>query len=86
MSVIPIFKKSALSTECDQCGVHFDLMHGGVCDRCQRILCRTHLHGSWLRRLRVDLGAPSRCVDCRAGRTPSPPPDRARRDRARPGG
>jgi hypothetical protein len=73
MSVIPIFKKSALATECDQCGVKFDLMHGGVCERCQRILCMRHLHGSWLRRLRVDLGGAQLCVDCRAGRAPKAP-------------
>lgn len=60
-----------MRTECDVCGVPFDLVKGGVCERCRRVLCARHLHGSFLRRLRVDLGAPAVCLDCRAGLTPS---------------
>jgi hypothetical protein len=59
-----------MAIECDRCGVRFNLIHGGVCARCQRILCRQHLHGSWLRVLMVDVGARPVCVDCRAGAAP----------------
>jgi hypothetical protein len=62
---MPIFKKSDPSTECEACDVRFDLMHGGVCERCRRVLCYRHLHGSWVQRLRVDLGRPAVCVQCR---------------------
>jgi hypothetical protein len=65
----PIFLKASVRTECDVCDYRFDPLHGGVCDSCNRILCIDHLHGSWLRRLRVDLGAKNICVECRAGVT-----------------
>ena len=75
MAKIRYFLRSEMATECDVCEARFDLMTGGACVQCRRILCATHLHGSWLRRMRVDLGAPSVCVDCRAGR---PVPDSGR--------
>ena len=62
---LPLFQKPTMATECDACGARFDLIHGGVCAACQRILCRTHLHGSWVRRMQVDLGARPVCVACR---------------------
>lgn len=65
---MPLFRKSDMRTECDACGYRFDLTHGGVCSRCNRILCYSHLHGSWVRRVLVDLGASAVCLDCRAGR------------------
>jgi hypothetical protein len=58
-------------TECDQCRKLFPVNTGGVCDRCRRILCNDHLHGSFVRRIAIALGVPNRCTDCRAGRTPS---------------
>jgi hypothetical protein len=61
-----VFLASEMATECEVCGVRFDLMKGGVCAACGRVLCATHLHGSYLQRLRVDLGATPRCVQCRA--------------------
>ncbi len=64
-----IFLSSQVSTDCDQCGGRVDLLKGGVCTRCRRILCYRHLHGSWLRRLLADLGARTICVPCRAGDT-----------------
>jgi hypothetical protein len=42
-----------------------DLLKGGACVRCRRILCFTHLHGSFVRRLATDLGAEILCVRCR---------------------
>jgi hypothetical protein len=45
--------------------MRFDLIGGGACIRCRRVLCARHLYGSWLRRLMVDLGADSVCCDCR---------------------
>ena len=66
---MPVFQQTNMKTECDACGVRFDLIHGGVCERCKRILCFRHLHGSWFQRLRTDFGAAAICNDCRAGRT-----------------
>ena len=60
-----------MRTDCDVCGVHFDMVKGGVCSRCNRVLCARHLHGSFVRRLIADLGADATCLDCRAGRPPS---------------
>ena len=54
-----------IKTECDICGVRFDLVRGGACARCRRALCFRHLHGSWVRSLMVDLGATPICVECR---------------------
>ena len=65
MAKYEIFRSSQVSTDCDQCGGRVDLMKGGVCTRCRRILCYAHLHGSWLRRLLADLGAGTICVRCR---------------------
>ena len=70
MAKIRYFLPSEFGTECDACGARFAVSSGGACVQCRRILCGTHLHGSWLRRMRVDLGAAPTCVDCRAGRTP----------------
>jgi hypothetical protein len=55
-----------MSTECDACGRRFDLVKGGACKQCGRILCERHLHGSLVRRLLVDLGAKPVCVQCRS--------------------
>jgi hypothetical protein len=74
MDKIRFFQRSLLGTECDACGGRVDLMQGGACERCRRILCFRHLYGSWLARLRSELGGGAlRCVECRAGRTPSLP-------------
>jgi hypothetical protein len=54
-----------MATECDVCGRRFDLIAGGACVRCRKILCERHLHGSWLRRLLVDFGADPICCACR---------------------
>jgi hypothetical protein len=43
-----------------------DMLKGGVCTQCRRILCYMHLHGSWARRLLTDLGAETVCVECRS--------------------
>jgi hypothetical protein len=73
MRLIPLFARTTMTTDCDVCGRHFDLIAGGTCVRCSRILCARHLHGSWLRRLVVDFGAAPVCVACRAGGgTPEP--------------
>jgi hypothetical protein len=66
---VRVFAQTEMATECDACGRRFDLIGGGTCVRCRRILCARHLHGSWARRLMVDFGAQTICVDCRAGRT-----------------
>jgi hypothetical protein len=60
-----IFLPSDISTDCDRCGGRVDLLKGGVCTRCRRILCYTHLHGSWWRRLIADLRNESICIECR---------------------
>ncbi|HVX38680.1 MAG TPA: hypothetical protein VHB25_03820 [Gemmatimonadaceae bacterium] len=62
---VRIFAQTDLRTDCDVCGLRFDLIAGGTCVRCRKILCGAHLHGSWLRRLLVDFGADPICVACR---------------------
>ena len=64
---MPIFRKSIMTTECDECGRSFAISSGGVCENCRRILCTTHLHGSLGRRIAIAFGARMICVRCRAG-------------------
>ena len=66
-----ILRKSMFRTDCDQCGEKFPVNSGGVCERCRRILCNKHLHGSFVRRVAIAMGASYVCVDCRAGRVPA---------------
>jgi hypothetical protein len=66
MTRVRLFRDSVISTDCDQCGGRVDVVKGGVCVRCRRILCFTHLYGSFVRRLLTDLGASTICVRCRA--------------------
>ncbi|HEU4640945.1 MAG TPA: hypothetical protein VFS44_00730 [Gemmatimonadaceae bacterium] len=68
---LPIFRRSTVTADCEACGVRFDTTRGGVCARCRRILCDEHLHGSWARRMMVELGASAMCVECRAGGGPA---------------
>ena len=51
MTKFEFFRSSQITTDCDQCSGRVDLLKGGVCIRCRRILCYRHLHGSWVRRL-----------------------------------
>jgi hypothetical protein len=67
MPKFEFFRSSQVSTDCDQCHGRVDLIKGGVCTNCRRILCYNHLHGSFWRRLVTDLGASTVCVQCRAG-------------------
>jgi hypothetical protein len=67
---VRFFLASEMGTDCEACGARVDLITGGVCVECGRILCARHLHGSRVRRLLVDLGAKSRCVKCRTGARP----------------
>ena len=50
---MPFFQKSIFYTECDECDRRFPVTSGGVCVRCKRILCTTHLHGSLGRRIAI---------------------------------
>jgi hypothetical protein len=64
-----VFRETELKTNCDACGAFFDLLKGGVCDKCRRILCGNHLHGSWTQRLISEVTNRNVCVECRrAGR------------------
>jgi hypothetical protein len=65
---MPFFKKSIFTSECDRCHMRFHIGTGGVCEECRKILCDNHLHGSFVRRLQVTLGAPNICVSCRRKR------------------
>jgi hypothetical protein len=67
-------RKTDLGTECDACGARLDLMTGGACERCRRILCARHLHGSWWQRMVHEFRRPIHCVACRHG-DPVPAPD-----------
>jgi hypothetical protein len=64
-SPIRVFRRSDLFTQCEECKLTHDLSHMGACRRCRRVLCNLHLHGSFVRRLIVDLGAEAICVKCR---------------------
>lgn len=64
---MPFFSKSIFFTECDECDRRFSITSGGVCERCRRILCASHLHGSIGRRIAIGLGAKMLCVRCRRG-------------------
>jgi hypothetical protein len=64
---MPFFRKSIFFTECDECDRRFSVTGGGVCERCRRILCARHLHGSLGRRIAIGLGAKMICVRCRSG-------------------
>ena len=66
MRGLEFFRSTDVTTDCDQCGGRVDLIKGGVCEHCRRILCYRHLHGSFVRRLMTDLGAGTVCVNCRA--------------------
>jgi hypothetical protein len=59
------FRETEVKTNCDACGLFFDLVSGGVCDQCRRILCKNHLHGSFTQRLKADITGKSLCVQCR---------------------
>ena len=65
MEKLRFFRHSTLATECDACGGRVDMIQGGVCVSCRRILCYRHLHGSWSQRLATELWAQTRCVECR---------------------
>lgn len=60
-----VFRSSGLWTQCEECRLRVNLSRAGACRRCRRILCNTHLHGSFLRRLLVDFGAEPLCLRCR---------------------
>jgi hypothetical protein len=60
-----VFRSSGLWTQCEECRLRVNLSSAGACRRCRRILCNTHLHGSFLRRLLVDFGAEPLCLRCR---------------------
>ena len=70
MDKVRFFRQSMLATDCDACGGRVDTQQGGACGGCRRILCFTHLYGSWTARLWAELSGRTRCVDCRAGRVP----------------
>ena len=65
MTGVRMFRRTDFGTECDACNARIDLVSGGVCEQCRRILCKRHLHGSWLRRMRYELGGKAICVRCR---------------------
>jgi hypothetical protein len=71
---VPIYRKSIFDIECDECDRRFAISTGGVCERCRRILCSTHLHGSIVQRIVIAFGAAMVCVRCRAGESPVRPP------------
>ena len=62
-----IFRASNLWTDCEACSLRVNLSRAGACTKCRRVLCHTHLHGSFVRRLLVDVGfADLVCVECRS--------------------
>ena len=62
-----LFKPSAQLARCDECRTFFDPVYGGVCMRCNRLLCATHLYGGFFQRLLGRFVARrTECVRCRA--------------------
>lgn len=61
-----LFNRSAQLARCDECRTVFDPVYGGVCAKCNRLLCATHLYGGFWQRLLGRL-VPRRvhCVQCR---------------------
>src|SRR5688500_281596 len=54
--------------ECERCGLPFEPIKGGLCQRCDRILCAADLHGDLLSRWRAALTGRVICVECRRKR------------------
>ena len=73
MAMLKMLRPSSKLASCDECGVSFDPVHGGVCSRCGRLLCGKHVFGSIVRRVQSWLGFALVCTVCRSGRTPAPP-------------
>lgn len=65
-SPFKVFRSSSLWTDCEECHLRVNLSQAGACANCRRVLCNTHLHGSFVRRLIVDMGfAKALCPKCR---------------------
>ena len=77
MAMVKMLRPSSMLAECDECRVTFDPVNGGVCSRCNRLLCGKHIFGSIGRRLQSFLGSPLVCPTCRRGETPKAPKKRA---------
>jgi hypothetical protein len=54
--------------DCERCGLPFEPLKGGLCQRCDRILCPADLHGDVLSRWRAAITGRAICVECRAKR------------------
>lgn len=69
-SRVPILSKRipTVYMECDRCGLPFEPIKGGLCQRCDRILCPADLHGDLLSRWRAAITGRPICVECRAKR------------------
>ena len=59
------FLSTQMTAECEQCAGRVDLVRGGICLKCERVLCAAHLHGSVLRRVIADVRGTSICTACR---------------------
>jgi hypothetical protein len=70
MAMLKVLRPSSMLGMCDECRASFDPVHGGVCSRCNRLLCGRHIYGSFFRRLQSFLGTPLICTVCRTGATP----------------
>lgn len=65
-SPFTVFRPSNVWIDCEVCHRQVNMNRAGGCSRCRRMLCNDDLHGSFVRRLLVDLGlAPLVCVECR---------------------
>ena len=54
--------------QCERCSLPFEPIKGGLCQRCDRILCSADLHGDTLSRWRAALTGRVICVECRQKR------------------
>lgn len=65
---VPILSKRVPTVymHCERCRLPFEPMKGGLCERCDRILCPNDLHGSLFARWRAAVTRHAVCVECRA--------------------
>ena len=63
----------SIAPRCEECGEAFDVLRGGICQDCGRMLCGTHLHGLVAQFFAVFSRGTPRCGRCRGRRGPAGP-------------
>ena len=55
----------SIQPRCEECGARFEMLRGGICAECGRMLCGSHLHGILAQFLAVFSREAPRCRRCR---------------------